>query len=209
MGVISPGFVLIYWNQMALCLLDWNRELSSPSEAWTHPLRMSSVARLIRLVNHHFNNLPDRAHRVVNVYSWVIYLEKGSWKKGTKSSMFHLYRFMNFLTAEEFFTCKPSQLRRGLLRAQSCLWAACLVHPQSPSHADFFCLIIVHFLWIFDISFSWPCQTVAILPPFFIYSQILLLVLLHFLFCGSMHFKYNSLLRISASAAWKVKYYQC
>lgn len=47
--------------------------------------------------------------------------------------MFYQFRFMNFSAAEEFFKCKPSQLRRDLLRA---VFVGCLTCSQSPSRAS-------------------------------------------------------------------------
>lgn len=150
---------------MALCLIDWNRELSSPPEALKHPLRMSSVARLIRLVNHHFNNLPDRAHRVVNVYSKVIYLQKEAGRKEPNHQCFistDLWIFKQQRSSSHASQANLGEACWELSRVCGLL----VLHPPFPSHADFFCLIIVNFMWIFDISLSWPCHTVAILPPF-------------------------------------------
>lgn len=76
MDFISLSFILIYCNQAALCLMACDKELSALSEAWARPLRMLSIVRLIRFVTHHTNNLPDRAYRVFNVYSQVIYLQR-------------------------------------------------------------------------------------------------------------------------------------
>lgn len=81
---------------------------------------------------HRTTNLPDGAYSVVNVYSQVIYLQRErEWevgeegvKKETGSSMFYLFRFMNFSSADEFFKCKPSPRSRCLLRARLCLSAA-------------------------------------------------------------------------------------
>lgn len=64
------------------------------------------MTRLISLVNHHLGNRADRIYSEVNVYTQVVYMEVGVEGVGTKSSMFYLFMFMNFSTAEETFKCK-------------------------------------------------------------------------------------------------------
>lgn len=119
----SQNFISIFWNQTALSVMDCDGERSSPSWAWAHSRRISTVTRLISLVNHHLGNRADRIYSEVNVYPQLIYLEVG-WCCGG-ASMFYLFMFMNFSTAEEMFKCKERLAERF-----------CLIWTLSPLHAE-------------------------------------------------------------------------
>lgn len=70
-------------------------------------------------------------------------------ERGTKSSMFYPFMFMNFSTAEEFFKCKATWERL----AESLYLIGTLPPPYAASSSSR-CLLTLHFLWVFFPLFS-------------------------------------------------------
>lgn len=102
--------------------MDCDGERSSPSWAWAHSRRISTVTRLISLVNHHLGNRADRIYSEVNVYPQLIYLEVG-W--GVRGHQCFICSCLWIFQQQR----RCSNARRGLLRGF--VW-----YELSPLHAE-------------------------------------------------------------------------
>lgn len=144
--------------------MDGDGERSSPSWAWAHSRRISTVTRLISLVNHHLGNRADRIYSEVNVYTQLIYLEVGwCWGRGG----WHQCFICSCLWIFQQQRC--SNARRGLLRGfvwykrcllcmQKALLQGALGHSSlflgffSPSLIQGACLTLSYCLHLFGFS---------------------------------------------------------
>lgn len=153
----SQNFISIFWNQTALSVMDCDGERSSLSWAWAHSRRISTVTRLISLVNHHLGNRADRIYSEVNVYAQLIYLEVG-WccgGGGINVLSVHVYEFFN---------------SRGDVQMQGEACWEVLFDMNSVSFACrklFFkvCLVTLHCFWVFSLPLSVSMFNFVILSP--------------------------------------------